>query len=378
MVVLTGQADDEPLRSTARAVKDDLEQIPGVDQVLALGFQEPELLVEFAPPALAARGLTAADLAEALRLWFRDVFAGKVKTTGGEWLVRVSGANPDPELLAGFYRATAGRGRSPRAAGRRGQGATRARRSAATRQHGRPAGGDAVGQQDRLHQHAGVGRSRSRLHRPQERGAGGQRPEAGPGRRPDRGDPRGAGHHAEQRHPWPAAGAGHLLAVSRFAHFHPGRAGRGVLGDGDLRAVGRGRLHAQRLGTAGHRHRTRHVGGRCGGAGGSDVFSHGARHGGSRRRAGFHPRGGPAGAGGGDHHHRRLPAADAAAGHRRQVHVRDSLRGDGRTHHQPDRSVLDAARACRGAGATRHQPLAHPGTAREMDAPACGSSTPGC
>ncbi len=103
MVVLTGQADDEPLRSTARTVKEDLEQIPGVDQVLALGFQEPELLVEFNPPALAARGLTATDLAEALRLWFRDVFAGKVKTGGGEWLVRVSGTTADPELLADFY-----------------------------------------------------------------------------------------------------------------------------------------------------------------------------------------------------------------------------------------------------------------------------------
>lgn len=103
MVVLTGQADDEPLRFAARTVKDDLEQIPGVDQVLALGFQEPELLVEFTPSALAARGLTAADLAEALRLWFRDVFAGKVKTGDGEWLVRVSGTTADPELLAGFY-----------------------------------------------------------------------------------------------------------------------------------------------------------------------------------------------------------------------------------------------------------------------------------
>ena len=103
MVVLTGQADDETLRSTARTVKEDLEQIPGVDQVLALGFQDPELLVEFSPPALAARGLTAADLAEALRLWFRDVFAGKIKTGGGEWLVRVNGTTADPELLADFY-----------------------------------------------------------------------------------------------------------------------------------------------------------------------------------------------------------------------------------------------------------------------------------
>ncbi|MCP5158767.1 MAG: efflux RND transporter permease subunit [Gammaproteobacteria bacterium] len=103
MVMLTGQADDEHLRSTTRVIKDDLEQIPGIDQVLALGFQDPELQVEFAPPALAARGLTAADLADALRLWFRDVFAGKIETGDSKWLVRVSGTTVDPESLAGFY-----------------------------------------------------------------------------------------------------------------------------------------------------------------------------------------------------------------------------------------------------------------------------------
>jgi multidrug efflux pump subunit AcrB len=113
MVVLTGQADDETLRYAARTVRDDLEQIAGVDQVEALGFQEPELRVEFEPAALAARGLTAIELAEALRLWFRDVFAGKVKTTDGEWLVRVSGAEPDLERLAGFYVQAPGAGPTP-------------------------------------------------------------------------------------------------------------------------------------------------------------------------------------------------------------------------------------------------------------------------
>lgn len=103
MVMLTGQANDEHLRSAARTIKDDLEQIPGVDSVLALGFQDPELLVEFDPSALAARGLTAVDLAGGLQGWFRDVFAGKVNTPEGEWLVRVSGTTADPELLAGFY-----------------------------------------------------------------------------------------------------------------------------------------------------------------------------------------------------------------------------------------------------------------------------------
>lgn len=103
MVLLTGQADDEHLRFAARTVKEDLEQIAGVDRVLAMGFQEPELLVEFDPAALAARGLTANDVADALRFWFRDTFAGKVRTGSGEWLVRVSGTTADPEMLAGFH-----------------------------------------------------------------------------------------------------------------------------------------------------------------------------------------------------------------------------------------------------------------------------------
>lgn len=102
MVVLTGQADDEHLRYAARTVKEDLEQIAGVDRVLALGFQEPEIVVEFDPAALAARGLDAADVADALRFWFRDTFAGKLKTDAGEWLVRVSGTTADPETIAAF------------------------------------------------------------------------------------------------------------------------------------------------------------------------------------------------------------------------------------------------------------------------------------
>lgn len=102
MVVLTGQAGDESLRSAARKVKEDLEQLPGVDQVLALGFQDPELLVEFDPQALASRGLTASALSDSLRLWFRDVFAGTVNARDGEWLVRVAGSTADPGELARF------------------------------------------------------------------------------------------------------------------------------------------------------------------------------------------------------------------------------------------------------------------------------------
>ena len=91
MVLLTGQAADETLRYAAREIQNDLERIAGVDRVMALGFHEPELQVEFDPEALTARGANADQLADGLRGWFRDVFAGKIKTRGDEWLVRVDG-----------------------------------------------------------------------------------------------------------------------------------------------------------------------------------------------------------------------------------------------------------------------------------------------
>jgi multidrug efflux pump subunit AcrB len=114
MLALRGQASDETLRFAARQVKDDLEGMRGVDQVNAIGFLEPELQVEFDPAALAARGLQASELADALRLWFRDTFAGKVRTDSGEWLVRVSGTTADPDGIAGFVlRPQAGSGQVP-------------------------------------------------------------------------------------------------------------------------------------------------------------------------------------------------------------------------------------------------------------------------
>lgn len=102
MVLLTGEAGDETLRYAAREIRNDLERIAGVDRVLALGFHEPELQVDFDPLALSARGVNPDLLADALRGWFRDVFAGKLKTEGDEWLVRVDGTSPDPAELARF------------------------------------------------------------------------------------------------------------------------------------------------------------------------------------------------------------------------------------------------------------------------------------
>ena len=99
MVLLTGPASDERLRRTARQIKDDLERMPGVDKVLATGQADPELRVEFSPAETAARGLTAANIADSVRAWYRDTFAGRARVGDDDWLVRVIGQRADADYL---------------------------------------------------------------------------------------------------------------------------------------------------------------------------------------------------------------------------------------------------------------------------------------
>ncbi|MGE0874666.1 MAG: efflux RND transporter permease subunit [Burkholderiales bacterium] len=109
-VLVAGKADDETLRRVSREVRLDLERLAGVDQVFALGLHDAELRVDFDPRRIAARGITAADLSDAVRGWFRDTFAGKSRIANEAWLVRVIGQSADPEYLAGLTLAVPGTG----------------------------------------------------------------------------------------------------------------------------------------------------------------------------------------------------------------------------------------------------------------------------
>ncbi len=102
IVLVVGQADDENLRALARRTRQDLERLPAADQILAQGLNDPELAVIFDPSALAARGLNALDLARAASGWYQDVFAGRLGTADGQWLVRSEGRSIDPETLIGM------------------------------------------------------------------------------------------------------------------------------------------------------------------------------------------------------------------------------------------------------------------------------------
>lgn len=100
MLLLEGAANDEALRDAARRLKVDLERMSGVDNVLATGLSDPELRVTLRPSAVAARGLDAGDVADAVGHWFQDTPAGRVRVGDEEWLLRVFGQEVSPEHLA--------------------------------------------------------------------------------------------------------------------------------------------------------------------------------------------------------------------------------------------------------------------------------------
>lgn len=101
-LLLLGQADDETLREAGRSIKLDLEGLNGIDQVFASGLRDPELLITPDNAALVARGLSATDVADAVRSVFRDTSAGSLKTRGGSWSVTARGVITNPEMLAGL------------------------------------------------------------------------------------------------------------------------------------------------------------------------------------------------------------------------------------------------------------------------------------
>ncbi len=99
ILVLHGAAG-EALRAQAFALKREIEGLAGVDQVIAAGFGEPELHVDFDPAQLAATGLSPIQLADGVAAWFRNTLGGRIRVQDREWLARLEGKTPDPEQLA--------------------------------------------------------------------------------------------------------------------------------------------------------------------------------------------------------------------------------------------------------------------------------------
>lgn len=99
ILVLRGTGG-EALRSAAFTTRKALERVTGVDQVIAAGFDDPQLQVDFDPARLAATGLSPIQLSNSVAAWFANTLGGRVQVGDRDWLVRLEGKTPDPETLA--------------------------------------------------------------------------------------------------------------------------------------------------------------------------------------------------------------------------------------------------------------------------------------
>ena len=101
-LVVVGTSDEEVLQSIANNVREDLEQLDGVDDVIAFGDREAELQVNFLSERLVGLGISSVDLADTVKAYFRDLAAGDVTLGDQKWLIRLSGTSSDPAYLGKF------------------------------------------------------------------------------------------------------------------------------------------------------------------------------------------------------------------------------------------------------------------------------------
>jgi multidrug efflux pump subunit AcrB len=100
ILAVVGQADDENLRRQAEQIKVGLENIKGVSRVLATALHKPELKVSFEVDRLSKLGITPADIADTIAVYYQDISAGSAEVGGQRWLVRLEGSSANPSYLA--------------------------------------------------------------------------------------------------------------------------------------------------------------------------------------------------------------------------------------------------------------------------------------
>ncbi|MBN1556310.1 MAG: efflux RND transporter permease subunit [Phycisphaerae bacterium] len=91
MVAVYGQTSRRTLKEIAEDVKDDLTALPEISQVTVTGVPDYEISVEIDEEGLRRYGLTMEALAQRIRESSFDLPAGRVKTRGGEYALRIVG-----------------------------------------------------------------------------------------------------------------------------------------------------------------------------------------------------------------------------------------------------------------------------------------------
>jgi multidrug efflux pump subunit AcrB len=87
-IVLSGPLSEKDLKKLGERVRDEITNLPGVTQVGLRGARPYEIAVEISERTLQAYGLTFADISDAIRLSSIDLSAGRIRTRGGDVLLR--------------------------------------------------------------------------------------------------------------------------------------------------------------------------------------------------------------------------------------------------------------------------------------------------
>lgn len=101
-VAVAGETDERTLKELAEEIRDDLSDLPEISQVSVSGVRNYEITIEVSEQALRQYKLTLARIARAVRENSIDLPAGKVRTSGGELSVRVTGQKETAEQYRGI------------------------------------------------------------------------------------------------------------------------------------------------------------------------------------------------------------------------------------------------------------------------------------
>jgi multidrug efflux pump subunit AcrB len=90
-VAVFGNAPEATVKHVAEKIKDDITNLPGITVAELYGVRKAELSIEISEETLRRYGLTLRQVAEAVRKGSLDLPAGRIKTSGGEILIRTKG-----------------------------------------------------------------------------------------------------------------------------------------------------------------------------------------------------------------------------------------------------------------------------------------------
>jgi multidrug efflux pump subunit AcrB len=90
-VAVFGDADEAVIKYLADDIKDEITNLPGITQAELYGVRASEIAIEISEETLKRYGLTLGKVAEVVRNGSLDLPAGRIKTSGGEILIRTKG-----------------------------------------------------------------------------------------------------------------------------------------------------------------------------------------------------------------------------------------------------------------------------------------------